>query len=58
MKNGLTMLLLFFLSENAKNLGQSDNTKRSKKKRMALQVENYVVRFAQIKPNGVVSDAT
>ena len=33
-------------------------TLNGEKKRMALPVENYVVRFAQIKANGVVVDAT
>ena len=35
MKNGVTTSLLFFLFENAKNLGRSDDGKRRKKKRMA-----------------------
>ena len=35
MKNGLTTSLLFF--ENAKNLGRSDDAKRRKEKRVALQ---------------------
>ena len=34
-KNGLTTSLLFF--ENAKNLGRSDDAKRRKEKRVALQ---------------------
>ena len=46
-----------FFFENAKNLGRSDDTKR-RKKRTALPVENYVVRFAQIKANGVVIETT
>ena len=36
----------------------SRTTLNGEKKRMALPAENYIVRFAQIKANGVVLDAT
>ena len=56
MKNGLTMLLLFFLKMLKIWVGQT--TLNGEKKRTALPVENYVVRFAQFKANGVVIDTT
>ena len=57
MKNGLTIMLLFFFLKMLK-ICVSRTTLNGEKKRMALPAENYIVRFAQIKANGVVLDAT
>ena len=50
------MLLFFFLK--MLKIWVSRTTLNGEKKRMALPAENYIVRFAQIKANGVVLDAT
>ena len=42
MKNGVTTSLLFFLFENAKNLGRSDDGKRRKKRGWPHGKENTI----------------